>query len=75
MEKYRELRRTEKRMHKAKKRDYNNRKFEELESLRHKIRKFYQNINKARKDFKPRTIMVRDSNSTIINDKDEIVNR
>lgn len=47
--KYRELRKTKKHIHKAKKKVQNDRTFEELEHLQnqHKIKKFYQNINNA----------------------------
>lgn len=68
MERYKELRRTEKRVYKVKKREYNDKIFEELKSLhsQHEVKKFYQNINNGRKEFKPRN-MIRDSEGNIPN--------
>lgn len=76
-ERYRELRRIEKRIHKERKREHKNKKFEELESLQnqHKARKFYQNINNGIKEFKPRINMVRDRDGIIISDKCKIIDR
>lgn len=60
LEKYKKLRRIEKQIHKGKKREHNDKTFEQLEKLhsQHEVRKFYQTINKGRKEFKPRTYMV-----------------
>lgn len=71
------MKRVEKCIHKAKKRAHSNKIFEELEYLqgRHEAKKFYQRINKDRKEFKPRTNLVKNGDGIIISNRDGIVNR
>jgi hypothetical protein len=56
VEEYCVARRKEKRLHKNKKRKYNEDKLRDLENLRNinVSRTFYQELNKSQKDFKPR---------------------
>jgi hypothetical protein len=54
-DKYREAWRKEKQVYKRKKKQYENNQIEKLEELgQHQTRQFYRDINKLRKDFKPR---------------------
>ncbi|PNF36727.1 hypothetical protein B7P43_G12357 [Cryptotermes secundus] len=77
VEKYREARRKEKRLHKKKKREYDKQELIELEHLRssNEIRAFYQKLNKSRKDFQPRTTLCRDKEGTILSSDEEILER
>lgn len=76
-DRYKELRREEKRTHKRKKRAFENNILEELEAQRNQnqTRKFYKNINNMRKEFKPRITMCKDKNGQILNSKEQILNR
>jgi len=42
---------------------------------RHKIRMFYQKINKVRREFKPKTNMIKNGDNIIINNGKGIVSR
>jgi hypothetical protein len=56
VEKYQEMRRQEKHIHKAKKRSYTEELLKEIDSLNSQgeSRKFYHLVNNMRQDFKPR---------------------
>ena len=77
LEDYRQARKKEKKVHRRKKREHINGKLEELEHQRNKneMRLFYGEINKSRKDFKPRISMCRNEDGDIIGDEDGILNR
>lgn len=76
-EMYRRMRREEKKVHKKKKRESENRVIEEIEVLRsqNETRKFYQKINKMRKEFKPKVNMCKNKQGDILNDRDDILLR
>jgi endonuclease/exonuclease/phosphatase family metal-dependent hydrolase len=76
-EKYREARRKEKQVHKRKNKQYENEQVDRLEELgqQHQTRKFYRDINKVRKDFKPRLTVCKNKNGDIITEKGDILNR
>jgi hypothetical protein len=67
-DKYREARRKEKQVHKRKKKQYENNQIEKLEELgqQNQTRQFYRDINKLRKDLKPRTTICKSKNGDII---------
>lgn len=44
-------------------------------NIQAEIRKFYQKINKSRKEFKPRITICRDKEKNIVRDKENIMNR
>ena len=75
--KYREARRKEKWVHEGKKKQYENEQVERLEELgqQYQIRKFYRDINKLRKDFKPRLTVCKSKNRDIITEKGDSLNR
>jgi hypothetical protein len=54
-----------------KKKQYENKQIENLRELRqqHQVRKFYRDINKLRKDFKPRLAICKSKNVDIITEK------
>jgi hypothetical protein len=76
-DKYREGRRKEKQLHKRKKKQYENNQIEKLEELvqQHQTRQFYRDINKLRKDLKPRLTICKSKNGDVITEKDDIINR
>jgi hypothetical protein len=57
-------------MHKKKK-QYESKQIEKLEELgqQHQVRKFYRDINKLRKDFKPRLTICKSKSGDIITEK------
>jgi hypothetical protein len=75
-DKYREAGRKEK-VHKRKKKQYENNQTENLEELgqQNQIRQFYRDINKLRKDFKPRLTIRESKSGDIITEKGDILNR
>jgi len=66
-----------KRVHKQKKKIFIERGLEELECLRsnNESKSFYQQLNKSRKDFQPRTILRRSKEGTLLSDDDNILSR
>ena len=76
-DKYQEARRKEKQVHKRKKKQYENNQIEKLEELgqQNQIRQFYRDINKVRKDFKPRLTICKSKSGDIITGKGDILNR
>lgn len=72
---YRNLRREEKRIHKKKKKEHMERKMLELEEIntQSEVRKFYQKINRSRKEFKPRITICRAKDGNILSDKESIL--
>ena len=76
-EQYRDKRREEKRIHRRKKRKFQNDRLLEIETYReHKnIQTFYKVVNNERKSFKPRSNLCRDSEGNILTNKDGILNR
>ncbi|PSN43351.1 hypothetical protein C0J52_15555 [Blattella germanica] len=77
VEEYRVCRREEKRLHKKKKREYEKKELEEMESLKgmNDVRAFYQKLNKSRKDFQPRTSLCRSKDGTILSSEETILER
>jgi 2'-5' RNA ligase len=77
VEEYRTARSEEKRVHKQKKKIFIGRVLEELERLRsnNESKSFYQKINKSRKDFKPRTILCRNKEGTLLSEEDDILRK
>jgi hypothetical protein len=77
VEHYKELRRTEKRLHKAKKKQWENKALEELESLRshNETRKFYRMVNSQRKNFMPRTVLCRSKNGELLSEQRKVLCR
>lgn len=76
-EKYKDLRRAEKRLHKKKKKSFLKKQFEELEQLRfgNDTKKFYSQVNADRKGFIPQTNLCRGVNGQLITDTPGILNR
>lgn len=76
-EEYKEKRRQEKRIHKAKKRQYEQHEVDMIESNsnQHNTRRMYQQLNHMRKDFKPRITTCKAKDGTILSDKASILNR
>ena len=76
-EMYKNKRKEEKKIHKKKKREYENKRLAELEEFRNtnEVRRFYRNVNSDRKCFKPHTNMCKDSSGKILTDKGEILKR
>ena len=73
IEEYKENRRQEKTFHKRKTKEWMN---VELELRRqHECRKFYKEINMARKQFEPRVHICRNENGSLISNEQEILNR
>ncbi|XP_071652374.1 uncharacterized protein [Temnothorax longispinosus] len=77
VERYRDLRRDEKRIHRMKKRIFENQRMEELEQLRdqNETRKFYHSVNAQRKTFQPRVTMCKDENGNILSEKSAVLKR
>ena len=76
-ERYKELRREEKRTHKKKKREYMEDLYRDIEHLKtqKEARKFYQLVNNVRADFNPRTTTCRKKNGDLTRDPDEVLVR
>ncbi|CAH0722451.1 unnamed protein product, partial [Brenthis ino] len=76
-EEYKERRRREKHLHKKKKRLREEQQLREIASsyTQKETRNFYNQVNRGRKEFKPRTTACRSKNGQLLNDKDEIVQR
>ncbi len=76
-EHYRILRRVEKRIHKKKKREFQNRTLSELENNynRNEARKFYKVLNTQRKGFNPRVNMCRALDGTLLTNKTDVLAR
>ena len=74
---YQEARKKEKKTHRRKKREYENHRIEELEELRsrNEIIMFYGDLNKNRRDYKPRLTLSRNENAELISDKPNILHR
>lgn len=74
---YRNLRREEKRIHRRKKREFQNRTLSELEQLRsvNESRKFYRVLNAQRRGFNPRVNMCRALDGTLLTNKTDVLNR
>ena len=68
IEEYKEKRRKEKTIHKRNKKKWMNMELENMELLRkqHECRKFYKEINIARKQFKPRVSICRNRDGSLI---------
>jgi len=77
IEEYKEKRRKEKSIHKRKKKEWMNQELENMELLRkqHECKKFYKEINMARKQFKPRVNICRHEDGSLISNKQETLNR
>jgi hypothetical protein len=75
VEEYHAARREEKRLHKKKKWKYNEDKPQDLGNHRsiNESRISYQQLNKSRKDFKPRVTHYRDKKGAIISEKEMIL--
>jgi hypothetical protein len=77
VEAYCKVRREEKEVCRRRKREYENWKMEELEEL-HKMkqaRKFYKEINKVHKEYKPRLTVCKNEQGEILSDKASILDR
>jgi len=76
-EHYKELRKEEKRVHRRKKKELENRTLLELERMRsaNESRKFYKRINNQRKGFNPRMTMCRAANGTLLTAKHDVLER
>jgi sorting nexin-29 len=76
-ENYEKLRREEKKLHKKKKKEFQNRTLEELESLRdtNDYRKFYKILNAQRRGFNPRNDMCRALDGTLLTNKTDVLAR
>jgi hypothetical protein len=75
VEAYHTARREEKKIHRRRKREYENWKMEELEEL-HKMkqaRKFYKEINKVHMEYKPRLTVCKNGQGEILSDKASIL--
>ncbi|CAG9839544.1 unnamed protein product [Diabrotica balteata] len=77
IDRYKNLRREEKRIHRKKKRDSENDMLERLEShMSHgETRKFYHQINSIRKEFKPRINYCNDKEGNLLTNKEGILLR
>jgi len=74
LEEYKEKRRKEKSIHKRKKKEWTNLELENIEMMRkHDCRKFYKEINMARKQFKPRVHIFRNEDGSLISNDNECV--
>lgn len=76
-EEYREKRRAEKRTHRRKKWDWENKKLEDIEQHRNlnEVRKFYRNINEGRKPYKPIVTACKDENGGLLTEKTDVLDR
>ena len=76
-EKYKELRREEKRTHRRKKQTYLDGLYTEIENLKtqKESRKFYQLVNNIRGEFNPRTIACKNENGEMIRDTEDVLIR
>jgi hypothetical protein len=76
-DKYQDARRKEKQLHKKRNKQYECKLIEKLEELgqQHQVRKFYRDMNKLRKDFRPRLTICKSKNGDIITEKKDILNR
>lgn len=74
---YRDLRRSEKRLHRRKKREFQDRTLLELERLNsiNESRKFYKNINDQRRGFSARLNMCRGTDGTLLTSQQDVLNR
>lgn len=77
VEKYRDLRREEKRMHRKKKRAFMEEKYKEIENRRtqREARKFYQLVNDVRRDFQSRAVTIRKKNGELTCNSVEAMDR
>ena len=77
VEHYKTKRREEKRLHRRKKREFQNRTLSELERLRNvnDTRKFYKELNNQRRGFNPRINMCRALDGTLLTNKEDVLNR
>jgi len=77
VEEYKKLRAEEKRVHKRKKRELQNRTLSELENLRsnNESRKFYKILNTQRRGFNPRVDMCRKLDGTLLTNKTDVLAR
>ncbi|XP_013163277.1 PREDICTED: uncharacterized protein LOC106114561 [Papilio xuthus] len=75
--KYVESRREEKRVHRKKKRAFITSETEDMvrDYLRNDVRKFYQRINKGRREFRPKTSACRDLNGEILSEQKKVLQR
>lgn len=76
-ERYKQLRREEKRIHRRKKREFQSRTLLELERLHgaNESRKFYKNINNQRRGFNPQLNMCRAVDGTMLTTKTDVLGR
>lgn len=74
---YKEKRRIEKRTHKRKKKTWLEEQITEINELgnNNEVRKFYEKVNKQRKEFKPRVSMCKDKSGNILSQKEEVLKR
>lgn len=74
---YKDLRRKEKRVHRRKKREFQDRTLLELERLNsiNESRKFYKNINDQRRGFSARLNMCRGLDGTLLTSQPDVLNR
>jgi hypothetical protein len=72
--KYQE-KRSEKEIHRRRKRELEKKQLEELVDLHssRETRKFYQNVNQSRKEFKPSVTLCKDEDGNIISDPQDIL--
>lgn len=77
IERYRELRREEKRLHRRKKRELEDRILDELERLNNanESRKFYNKLNNQRRGFNPRLNFCRAADGTLLTNKTDVLSR
>ena len=76
-EEYKELRREEKRVHKRKKQEFQNRTLSVLQTLHNsnETRKFYKILNTQRQGFNPRNDMCRALDGTLLTNKTDVLDR
>lgn len=77
VEEYQERRREEKRIHKAKKREYLNRELQEIENLNREqeFRQFYKKSNFTRKSYKPQTTQCKNAQGDLLSTRREVLDR
>ena len=77
VENYRDIRRQEKRLFKAKKRAFIEEIHQNIEenNTKNESRKFYRTVNNLRRDFKPTMMACRDINGEILNNRESIKRR
>nr|XP_042906426.1 uncharacterized protein LOC122270970 [Parasteatoda tepidariorum] len=73
-EQYKNLRRIEKKLHKAKKKAFFEKSLEDLEAMnnQNECRKFYKKVNYMRSEFKPRTITCRNNEGELVSEPQEV---